>query len=89
MLLKLCLNRIPTGHGLNQPIYSYQVTQAGRNRVNPRKSGCLSFSGALVSHRLSELSTNHLGAFPICTLHFDVLKFWQADASVLLKNLQS
>ena len=24
---------IPTGHGLNQPIYSYHVTQAGRNRV--------------------------------------------------------
>ena len=27
-------NPIPTGHGLNQPIYSYHVTQAGRNRVN-------------------------------------------------------
>ena len=26
------LNPIPTGNGLNQPIYSYQVTQAGRNR---------------------------------------------------------
>ena len=23
----------PTGHGLNQPIYSYHVTQASRNRV--------------------------------------------------------
>ena len=30
-----------------------------------------------LKHRLSELSTNHLGAFPICTLHFDLLKFWQ------------
>ena len=27
------LNPIPTGTGLNQPIYSYHVTQAGRNRV--------------------------------------------------------
>ena len=27
------LNPIPTGHGLNQPIYRYRVTQAGRNRA--------------------------------------------------------
>ena len=27
-----------TDHGLNQPIYSYNVTQAGRNRVNYRFS---------------------------------------------------
>ena len=26
------LNPIPTGNGLNQPIYSYHVTQAGKNR---------------------------------------------------------
>ena len=26
-------NPIPTGTGLNQPLYSYHVTQAGRNRV--------------------------------------------------------
>ena len=31
------LNPIPTGHGLNQPIYSYHVTQACRKRV---KKGC-------------------------------------------------
>ena len=31
-----CLNPIPTGHGLNQPIYSYHVTQAGRNRDKSR-----------------------------------------------------
>ena len=31
--LRDTLNPIPTGHGLNQPIYSYHVTQAGRNRV--------------------------------------------------------
>ena len=30
---KLGLTLFPTGNGLNQPIYSYQVTQAGRNRV--------------------------------------------------------
>jgi len=24
---------IPTGHGFNEPIYSFRVTQAGRNRV--------------------------------------------------------
>ena len=29
----ITVNPIPTGHGLNQPIYSYHVTQAGRNRV--------------------------------------------------------
>ena len=28
------LNPIPTGNRLNQPIYSYHVTQVGRNRVN-------------------------------------------------------
>ena len=28
------LNPIATGNELNQPIYSYHVTQAGRNRVN-------------------------------------------------------
>ena len=33
-ILEALLNPIPTGHGLNQPIYSYHVTQAGRNRVN-------------------------------------------------------
>ena len=27
-------NPIPTGNGLNQPIYSYHVTQASGNRVN-------------------------------------------------------
>ena len=27
------LFQIPTGNGLNQPIYSYHVTQASRNRV--------------------------------------------------------
>ena len=27
------LNPIPTGTGRNQPIYEYQVTTAGRNRV--------------------------------------------------------
>jgi hypothetical protein len=27
-------NPIPTGTGLNQPLYSYHMTQAGRNRVN-------------------------------------------------------
>jgi hypothetical protein len=27
------INPIPTGDGLNQPIYSYHVTQAGRNRI--------------------------------------------------------
>ena len=26
-------NPIPTSHGLNQPIYSYHMTQVGRNRV--------------------------------------------------------
>ena len=31
--LRDTVNPIPTGHGLNQPIYSYHVTQAGRNRV--------------------------------------------------------
>ena len=30
---KFLFNPIPTGHGLNQPIYSYHVTQAGGNRV--------------------------------------------------------
>ena len=29
----ISFNPIPTGNGLNQPIYSYHVTQAGRNRV--------------------------------------------------------
>ena len=27
------INPIPFGNGLNQPTYSYHVTQAGRNRV--------------------------------------------------------
>ena len=27
------VNPIPTGTGLNQPIYSYHVTQPSRNRV--------------------------------------------------------
>ena len=31
------VNPIPTSTGLNQPIYSYHVTQAGRNRVKPRQ----------------------------------------------------
>ena len=34
----IVLNPIPTGNGLNQPIYSYHVTEAGRNRVKTRKS---------------------------------------------------
>ena len=37
----LKLNPIPTGHGLNQPIYCYHVTQAGRNRVKKVKIGQL------------------------------------------------
>ena len=32
-ICSVSLNPIPTGHGLNQPIYSYHVTQANRNRV--------------------------------------------------------
>jgi hypothetical protein len=33
-------NPIPTGTGLNQPLYSYHVTQAGRNRVNKPSYTC-------------------------------------------------
>ena len=36
------INPIPSGAGLNQPMYSYHVTQAGRNRVKG-----ISFQGAL------------------------------------------
>ena len=38
------LNPIPTGTGVNQPIYSYHMTQVGRNRVK-----LLSKVGKLVS----------------------------------------
>ena len=31
------LNLILTGNGMNQPIYSYHVTQAGRNMVSSRQ----------------------------------------------------
>ena len=32
-IINMKLAPIPTGNGLNQHIYSYHVTQAGRNRV--------------------------------------------------------
>ena len=34
---KIYLNPIPTGHGLNQPIYERHVTKSGRNRVKKLK----------------------------------------------------
>ena len=34
-------------------------------------------SGALESHQLSKLSTNHNWAFPGCTVHFNWLKVWK------------
>ena len=46
----------------------------------------VSFSGALESHQLSKLSANHYGTLPSCTVHFDLLKFWQAGVPVLPKN---
>ena len=36
-LLDDSLNPIPTGNGLNQPLYSYHLTQAGRNRTKHAK----------------------------------------------------
>ena len=33
VVTKTKVNPIPTDNGLNQPIYSYHMTQAGRNRV--------------------------------------------------------
>ena len=49
-------NPIPTSNGLNQPIYSYHVTQAGRNRVKSVNKGqwCV-FIGAANSINLSIL----------------------------------
>ena len=44
------------------------------------------FSGVL-KHRLPKLSTNHNGTLPGCTVYFDWLKVWKADARVLPKNL--
>ena len=38
------LNLIPTGNALSQPIYSYHVTQAGRNKVK-RASGAPEIAG--------------------------------------------
>jgi hypothetical protein len=35
-------NPISTGTGLNQPLYSYHVTQAGRNRVKVSSLSCRS-----------------------------------------------
>ena len=32
--LHLPVNPIPTGQGLNQPLYERHVTKSGRNRVN-------------------------------------------------------
>ena len=49
-------NPIPTGNGLNQSIYSYHVTQAGRNRVKPNHSA------------LSELLLTALPEWPIFLL---------------------
>jgi len=46
------------------------------------------FLGALESHRLSKLSTNHNRALPGCNVHFDWLRFWEAGAPVLQQNLQ-
>ena len=40
----------------------------------------VSFSGALESHRLSNLLTNHNGALPGFSVHFDWLKVWKAGA---------
>ena len=42
--------------------------------------------GALESNKLSKLSTNHNGALPGCTVHFDWLEVLKAGASVLPKN---
>ena len=38
------VNPIPTSNGLNQPIYSYHVTQAGRNRVKCPSTDILSIT---------------------------------------------
>ena len=32
----------------------------------------------------AQVSTNHNGVFPGCTVHFDWLKVWQVSAPVLL-----
>ena len=44
------------------------------------------FSGALESHRLSNLLTNHNGALPGFSVHFDWLKVWKVGAPVLPKK---
>ena len=40
-----------------------------------------------MSHWLSKFSTNHNGALPGCTVHFDWLKVWKGGGSVLPKKL--
>ena len=50
------VNPIPTGNGLNQPIYSYHVTQAGRNRVKVLSFSCKTAVFLLRGHTLITLA---------------------------------
>ena len=55
-------NPIPTGTGLNQPLYSYHVTQAGRSRVKEYIF--------IMGIGVIPWSTEHLAALVLCIFTF-------------------